>query len=484
MALRKSSPRTHHLKFPKMPPLAIVFAHHGLDGVAGEHLQTFREQNPEATVLPVSYADRSQSAEWEQWIEPCRTDRQRAWAECDLLLYRAYAERTRDYERWLFVEWDTFCAMPVTEFFRETWHFDAVGGTICLPDREPEWRWFRDGWRLPEPLRRLACGMKPASVSLFSSRALAAMTAEFLKSPFSACVELRLGTLASACGFLPVPNPRSNATVSWRERPSMVLRDGIFHPVKTARRPQTVWRLFAVLCHPTPLLPHFLEHYSALGFTDLHLAVHRDCPEVDWDALRRRCKARLHVEEAFAGSYHCFADTAIINGLKARYVADGEWSAAADLDEFYEYPEPLEVIAGAAGNANCMVGRTIDRRAKDGVLRAVRDGESVFEQFPMEDELTKNVAKASTRKIMLMRGPYWYSPGHHALQCPREQSEIAHAREGRVHHFKWHAGLVEYLEKRLSTEDLAGQKKIREELMRLQKFVISIASVENGLGKY
>jgi hypothetical protein len=120
---------------------------------------------------------------------------------------------------------------------------------------------------------------------------------------------------------------------------------------------QSRWKVFTVIYRPTSLLVHFVRHYAALGFTDIVIAASKLCASIDWDAIRTAAGAEIHVESLYPGVFDTARDTAILNSMKARYVEDcDEWSAQADLDEFYEFPLPLGELAATAGNANCVQG--------------------------------------------------------------------------------------------------------------------------------
>jgi hypothetical protein len=216
---------------------------------------------------------------------------------------------------------------------------------------------------------------------------------------------------------------------------------------------QTRWKVFAVIYRPTPLLAHFVRHYAALGFTDVVLAAGDLCRDIPWATIREAADdATVHVEPLYGGVFDNGRDTAILNGLRARYVEDRhEWSAQADLDEFYEYPLPLADLAATAGEANCVQGWFVDRIAADGSLPPIRDDVPIREQFPVETEITKRILGGCDRKLILTRGFQSVARGHHSMP-----DERLFPRSGRVLHYKWNAIVLDHLSERLALREKTG----------------------------
>lgn len=215
-----------------MPDLAILFSHFGMNEVAQQNLASFRRSNPDAEILPASFADSIRAGPFTDFFEVCKSNSHSGWANADLLLFNAFLTSRKRYRKWLFVEWDVYCNIPVRKFFKETWKFDVVGPAIATQAAEPEWNWFKDVPALPKKLQPFACGIKPIAVSLYGEDALREMVDAFLDEPFQAFSELRQGTLANYIGAKPVPNPRSAHTIAWRPWTDCVEGDGIFHPIK------------------------------------------------------------------------------------------------------------------------------------------------------------------------------------------------------------------------------------------------------------
>ena len=221
--------------------LGIVFLHHRVDEVTANNLQSFRDWNPHATIVTVSaeepfpggYSIRDFprfKASWER--QSCKPGLRARSA--DLLLYAWYLHRREQCDRWLVVEWDAFCAMPVVDFFAATWEFDFVVPNVCWQTREPEWYWFQHIGSLPAGLQPFATGISPFCFLLARDAVLRAVCERVPWDCLGECnSDLRMGTLAYACGFVPVANPLSSWNITSQPLPETTPVDaGMWHPVK------------------------------------------------------------------------------------------------------------------------------------------------------------------------------------------------------------------------------------------------------------
>jgi hypothetical protein len=73
---------------------------------------------------------------------------------------------------------------------------------------------------------------------------------------------------------------------------------------------------------------------------------------------------------------------------------------------------------------------------------------SLWDQYPHEISLTRDIVGGLTSKVLIARGdmPLW--TGHHRL----EVSGQPYLFSGNCYHFKWRKGLVEHLKKRVKNE--------------------------------
>lgn len=134
-------------------------------------------------------------------------DRTMAWRNCDRLIREWWMEQGRflDFRRALFLEWDVVFDSPIDEIFPEG-HF--IGRDVHDP-RTKQWTWFSEILSLPTELQSHALGVSPLAALMISRECLSAMCehpiADALFEQDIFC-ELRLPTLASACGYQPMQN--------------------------------------------------------------------------------------------------------------------------------------------------------------------------------------------------------------------------------------------------------------------------------------
>ena len=154
----------------------------------------------------------------------------------DWLVCSWFAQRRERCKKWWIIEWDTFCAVPVREYYRAVWNFPFVAASVRLPHREPEWNWFREIKNLPGSLQPHALGAVPF-LYLVSERALKRICAALLEKPFTAGNgELRFSTVANACGFAPCGFSPPGDAITWMAWKTPPKTAAIFHPVKNPVR--------------------------------------------------------------------------------------------------------------------------------------------------------------------------------------------------------------------------------------------------------
>lgn len=206
---------------PATPPpegtIAIfsTAAHYGLP-----HLDRFLAANPGVPVHVVCGSPLQDEAKVE------------AWRNCDRSIRDWWLQQGRhlDFRHAVFLEWDVLFEVPLTTVFPDD--EDFCGKDLKKPGME--WWWLQEIRALPEPLQRHATGIAPLAVLRISRRCLEAMfshpLAEDLYRRDIFC-ELRLPTLAAACGYEPVECPGTLAKVDSGPTP-VGPRPGVWHAVK------------------------------------------------------------------------------------------------------------------------------------------------------------------------------------------------------------------------------------------------------------
>lgn len=175
------------------------------------HLDTFLKHNGgvpvHATAYPALEGPR-RTAAWRAADQPVRD-----W------WLREGRHLTFDYA--VFLEWDVLFAAPVDGIFPGDADF------YCRDLKKPgaPWQWFAEIDRLPEAMRPHATGIAPLAVTRISYRCLTAMFSHAMADQLygtDVFCELRLPTLATACGYEPVECPGTLGNVA-------------FHPVEAGK---------------------------------------------------------------------------------------------------------------------------------------------------------------------------------------------------------------------------------------------------------
>jgi hypothetical protein len=192
-------------------------------------------------------------------------------------------------------------------------------------------------------------------------------------------------------------------------------------------------KLFVAVYDDCALLPHFLKHYQSMGVKKFYIAaspavvpiVRRDA--IGFDAVVRD---DLDVADSFQGG------ALAVTAMRFDYSDEDEWVLIADLDEFLARDTPLpEVLAKAiAEDANVVRARMVDRVSVDGSLPAVLEGTDLWETFPRECALTKQLQGSVDHKGLLVRGHLLPTMAHHEFRDERICSQWL-----RLHHFKWNS---------------------------------------------
>ena len=249
------------------------------------------------------------------------------------------------------------------------------------------------------------------------------------------------------------------------------------------------------VAHDLPLLPHFVAHYRRLGIAPGRFRVLLNAPGPRDPGLDR-ARAILAREgiggaEDWIAPYTSAAMWEARRALQQRHAGAGDWVISADVDEFHDYPAPLEAFLAACAemDVTAVQGVFIDRLAAGGRLAPVVAAPFVLEQFPIEAEVAWSIAgqgrhhdRFGTVKLMAMRGHLLPSRGgHHPLQdqpvrhlygrplgrFPMLEDPAWRFRvPTRVHHVHWTDSLPDRLERRLATPGVSpagreyGQKQI------------------------
>jgi len=216
-----------------MAGLGILFLHYAVNQVVRTNLASVRRQNPRATVVTMSAgAKLPHGYSLTATPEITRFHSQNPRRGSDWLVCSWFLQRRERCEKWWIIEWDTYCATSVRDYYQSVWDFPFVASSVRLRCREPEWAWFREAGNLPEQYRASAMGAVPF-LYLLSDPALERICLTLLKQPFFAGnAELRFATVANWCGLPPCGYSPPGDQITWKTWDRLAERKTIFHPVK------------------------------------------------------------------------------------------------------------------------------------------------------------------------------------------------------------------------------------------------------------
>jgi tetratricopeptide repeat protein len=216
--------------------------------------------------------------------------------------------------------------------------------------------------------------------------------------------------------------------------------------------PPTADKIFAVVSVRNgglELLPHWLEHYTKLGADELLVGVFEDVGQsvhAELDRLRQRWRFRTFPQywgSAVEAEHYSQRQT----GLRLAGALPETWILHTDLDELQVYPAPPRQVADEAGRKGIKVigGLLCDRVAADGALPMVTPVPSIWEQFPVDCGMTRQITRGKREKVMMARFSVQVSVGHHVAFNEWSAAPIGSAADYRVAHFKWHGDLIDRL---------------------------------------
>ena len=214
-------------------------------------------------------------------------------------------------------------------------------------------------------------------------------------------------------------------------------------------RPDTAGKIFAVTSIRNggiDLLPHWLEHYTNLGVDRILLGIFDDVPARNREQIETWSAhwPLTTFRQTWKNEHELAHEEQRRTACRLAGAGPDTWIIHTDLDELHEFPAPLKEIIATCEvmDINTISGEFLDRVAADGTLAPILPSPSLFQQFPVGCQLTKNLLRGWTQKIMLARFCVACGVGHHIGSNVKAHCvPIGRPDQYIVHHFKWHADL-------------------------------------------
>lgn len=222
------------------------------------------------------------------------------------------------------------------------------------------------------------------------------------------------------------------------------------------------------------LLKKFIKHYMKLGVDDFFILLHVDCNEVSVEFFKRKKDEFCEILNEFGINFFDVIKTSwhpsvqYFNTVKIqKQLSVDDWILNVDVDEFVTL-DGLKLILNS-NNEGFVKGNFVDRITETGILEEIDPNQELWDQFPVNALVTKKLLQAPTNKIIANKNKFTCSPGHHYL----EGKENAYLNMKKsvvypVYHFKWHAGVIDTLKRRVETYKKLGEKREFESIRFLE----------------
>jgi len=229
---------------------AIIFTHHKVDDVVINNYNRIKQFNPDKQIytvgfknmdlLPNSFIVDDNQEYLPKNIKAIRPDEPNFiyWTQADLLIYDFAHHNELIYDRYLLLEWDTWCNCSIEEFYGDSLKKETFGHTMHHPPKD-KWVWYEMLTEEQKNKFLVFGGYTPTSGLLFSKDILIKINEHIIKYPrlyddvFS---ELRLGSIIkSLTGYLDTPFYDAHTYMNWKN--DLISFDknkkGYYHPIKT-----------------------------------------------------------------------------------------------------------------------------------------------------------------------------------------------------------------------------------------------------------
>ncbi|MGD1907625.1 MAG: hypothetical protein ACFB0C_16785 [Leptolyngbyaceae cyanobacterium] len=218
-----------------MKELCVLFHYHKVDPLTLQHFDLLKEHNPDAAIISVTSSISEYlpgSVDVDDF--PSKWDTRNKWRAIDTTFYIWFLNRQVSAERYVIIEYDCRCTMPLKEAYAEVWDAQVSCRSFYTPETKPGWGWFNEKEinNLDPSDRPYIAGVVPYACSFFSHEAAERMI-ENLTINDVFC-ELRMGTAIRKAGLTVTPFPPSLKQGVYSDtHPFDLSQPGVYHPVKS-----------------------------------------------------------------------------------------------------------------------------------------------------------------------------------------------------------------------------------------------------------
>jgi hypothetical protein len=164
----------------KQNKIAILFTHHSNNEVVSYNYNKLKENNPNTDIYKIGFSCHDllegsfkveKDQEWLPKNNLLATDHpdKRKLTEADLFIYDFVDKNDFDYDKYLIIEWDTYCNCSIEEFYKDALQKNFFCHNIIEPEEVKEWYWYKRLYNYQKQIP-LLCGVYPTSGLLVSKQ--------------------------------------------------------------------------------------------------------------------------------------------------------------------------------------------------------------------------------------------------------------------------------------------------------------------------
>lgn len=210
--------------------LCLIYLHDKplTEGVTKKHFDLLSLHNPEAAVYPVTFRLLRDYLPNDFTIPY-----DKEWWYCDMAMYLFFRMCSKSFDRYMLIEYDTFCNVDIAKHFI---HEFSQASVVCSTPQYRDWPGYTHHIP-PDEYRKdydtFFAGATPACGIIHTHDSLKRTTDVVFSHPMFKFLphEIRAGTAAAMAGFPLVPYLPENA-INMQWSPLTPTGYGLFHPVK------------------------------------------------------------------------------------------------------------------------------------------------------------------------------------------------------------------------------------------------------------
>jgi len=236
---------------------------------------------------------------------------------------------------------------------------------------------------------------------------------------------------------------------------------GNFNDVIVQRKTRQVFVFSAIDHRNIDIVPHFIQHYEQFKVPRTHFlfSLHGTNRTARYDAAWRRLGSFGVSLVSWIGPFS--AISALEHKIFLLHnVTDKDWVVYADVDEFAEFPAPLDTFINQLEQqrSNAVRGVEIDRISQSGELNKILSTPHISLQYPCVCNITKAMLRLMTDKIILLRGDFragtgnhrvltllWYKENNITLRQIDRFDPRYYAKIINLFHYKWTSEIIQAL---------------------------------------